>query len=126
MYKKAINGYVLDKIIGSGSYAEVYKGKHIKTKELVAIKKFNKHVYDNPSMLDRLTSEIEAMQKLDSPRIIKVIDIVQSGSGNIYCIMELCKGGSLLDLVHQHGALSEQNVVKWLGQILEAFDVMRE
>ena len=38
------------------------------------------------------------MKNLDSPHIIKLIDVFQT-SNNIYIISELCQGGDLKDLM---------------------------
>ena len=72
-------------IIGSGSFADVYRAKNIETNEYVAIKKIKKIRINE----ERIKTEIEIMKKLKSENSVKLIEIFESKE-SFYLILELC------------------------------------
>jgi serine/threonine protein kinase len=91
-----IGDYHLDKVLGEGRFGIVYKGYHIESKAIVAIK-FLK-VWSVPdhaksNLIRRFELEYET-GKIESPYLIKTFDINQIEEIP-YFIMEYCSGGNL-------------------------------
>lgn len=89
------------KILGTGSFATVYKGINVKTHQQVAIKKIDieylkrnlgKHNIEH--IIENIISEIKVMQLLHHPNIIKLIEHIEINN-TIYLIVEYCLGGDL-------------------------------
>jgi len=90
------NLYELDpKLLGSGSYGQVYRATSKKDKTVrVAIKMINKNKL-SPDDLLSLRNEVAIMQQVDHPNIVKYYETYEEKK-TIYLVMELCTGGELL------------------------------
>ena len=75
---KTINNYQIKEVIGSGTYGNVHRAQHMKTKETVAIKIVNKRQFMMMPMLNRLTNnEISVLRNMDNKNIIKFIELIR-------------------------------------------------
>ena len=72
-------------LIGSGSFADVYRAKNKKTNEYVAIKEIKKSNIN----VDEILKEIEIMKKLESENSVSLIDSIETKE-YYYLILELC------------------------------------
>ena len=105
-------------ILGTGSFAKVYKGEETDTKIKVAIKVINKYVINNKYMLNLLNSEIEIMQKLIHQNIVRLYDFFVS-EHNIYMVTELCEGGSLGSYLKKVNYFEENDAILIIKDILK-------
>jgi len=83
-----------NKILGTGTYGTVYQGRNIRTQEEVAIKEI---ALGKLSMLEKryLNQEIQVMQNLNHPNVIRMICYEQMGHNKMCIVLELCEGGDL-------------------------------
>ncbi|MBI5958712.1 MAG: serine/threonine protein kinase [Chloroflexi bacterium] len=103
--------YTLERLIGQGGIGQVYYGHDTQTNDPVAIKALKPHtVEDNPRLLERFRREGEALKELDHPHIVKMLALVEE-AGRHYIVMEYVSGGSLYDLLKQHGKLPVERVL---------------
>ena len=72
-------------IIGSGSYADVYRAKNRNTGEYVAIKEIKKMKIENKTILN----EIEIMKKLKSENSVLLIETIET-LDSYFIISEYC------------------------------------
>jgi len=89
--------------LGRGACGQVCTVRHRLTNDLFAMKTVS--VVDMGSWED-LRNEIEMQKKLDHPNICKIIESFEDRKhGEVYIIMELCTGGSLVSRMknHRHG-----------------------
>ena len=91
-----IKDYEIKQRIGEGSYAVVYKGKHIPSNTPIAIKVYNKSEL-TITRQNSIKYEINLLLNIEHPHIVKFIDCF-SNSKNIFIVMELIEGVNLYKL----------------------------
>lgn len=111
---KKLGQYILIKTkIGTGSFAEVYKGYRKKDKLPVAIKVISRSKL-NDKLMNSLEFEISILKKLNHEHIIKLFDVHKSPR-HYYLVMEYCPGGDLTSYIRsKRGPLSEEVASKFL------------
>ena len=110
-------------IIGSGTFADVYKAKNIKTGDYVAIKEIKKSRISFSET--NILKEIEIMKKLESQNSISLIDTYQSPD-SYYIIMELCLFSLDNYLKLRENPLSIDEIRKILIDLNKCFKEMNE
>ncbi|XP_033096914.1 serine/threonine-protein kinase Nek4-like [Anneissia japonica] len=122
-----MDGYDKVKVVGKGSYGEVWLVKHKKDKKHYVVKKLE---IRNASKKERIAAEQEAklLSKLRHPNIVSYKDSFESEDGHLYIAMGYCDGGDLYNkLKEQKGAaLEEKQIVEWFVQIAMALQYMHE
>lgn len=99
-------------LAGQGGMGSVYQGVDTVTGEAVAIKLLKPElVTQDPEMVERFAREGEALRKLNHPSIVKVLAAFEE-NGEHFLIMEYVAGGSLRDLLDEHGALPIKRVLE--------------
>ncbi|CAD8207616.1 unnamed protein product [Paramecium octaurelia] len=104
------------KELGSGAYGRVFKAIHKELGLERAIKMIPKKLIASP---DRFKREIEIMQNLDHPNIIKLFESFED-QRNIYLVMEICTGGELFDTIIEKGHFTEKEAQQTFLQIMQA------
>ena len=89
-----IKDYFPIDIIGEGSFGLVVSAFKRGTKEKIAVKIIDKNNLDQNFYL----KEVEIVNKLDNPRILKIYEVLDT-SQYFFIFMELIEGGSLKDLI---------------------------
>ena len=89
-----IGPYLIDRRIGAGGMGNVYLARHETTGEVVAVKELPAALAREEGFVHRFNREIEALQKLDCPNVVKLFD---SGSedGTYFYSMEYVDGDTL-------------------------------
>lgn len=86
--------YTLGKVLGQGAYAIVKLAVHKQSKLNMAVKTYDKATLLDPRKRRNVKREIEILEKLNHPNIIKLIETVDSPR-QLHLVME-CAGGSSL------------------------------
>lgn len=94
MHPERIGPYVIDKKIGSGGMGAVYLGRHETTGDVVAVKVLPASLAREEGFVQRFNREIEAMQKVSSPYIVKLFESGVDGE-TYYYSMEYVDGETL-------------------------------
>jgi calcium-dependent protein kinase len=111
--------YEIKDSLGSGSYGTVVSAIQKSTRELRAIKIINKFKLQSDESRKKVINEVLILRKLDHPHIVKIYEFYED-EFNLYVVMELCKGGELLDTIIKNGYLSEADASVYMKQILSA------
>lgn len=111
--------YQIKESLGSGAYGTVVSAVHKTSRELRAIKIINKSKLHSEESQKKVINEVLILKKLDHPHIIKVFEFSED-EFNLYVVMELCRGGELLDTVVKKRSISENDAALFMKQILSA------
>ena len=115
--------YHTQKLLGKGTFGEVYLVKHNRTGVIRAMKVIEKkNVELNGEELsdEEILNEINILKKIDHPNIMKIFEFYQT-STTYYLILEFCEGGNLYDFVYENH-LSEFQVIYIMFQIFSAMN----
>ena len=84
-----VKNYRLTKLIGKGSYGDVYYGKNIHTDQEVAVKKFTNILFQVQDII-QLARQLKILRIINHPNIIRIIDafIYPEQSRDFYLVME--------------------------------------
>jgi hypothetical protein len=114
-----IPGFVAEKELGRGGFGAVYQARRKKDGARVAIKVMLSQADATEDAVQRFKREMEVNRQLDHPNIVRFIE---SGShkGAFYFVMELCDGGSLMDLFRRNkGPLTPEQLMPHALKALE-------
>ena len=104
--------------LGMGTYAVVKKIKHIETGTCYAAKIIQKQ-HLSEKELGRLAMETNILKRIRHPNVIALKAICET-ENELFLIMELAHGGSLIDHVKKNaGSYSEDTVINITRQILD-------
>jgi len=111
--------YQMRETLGSGAFGTVVSAVHKASRELRAIKIISKIKLHSEESKNKVINEVLILKKLDHPHIIKVFEFSED-EFNLYVVMELCRGGELLDTVVKKRCVSENDSALFMKQILSA------
>lgn len=122
MRDKILDGrYKIEKHIGSGGMAQVYKGMDLLLERPVAIKILNASFAKDNAFVARFKGEAQAAGKLNHPHIVNMYD-VGCDQGYHYIIMEYVEGMTLKEYIKKNGKLSVEESVKIAINIAEGLE----
>lgn len=102
---RSIGDWTLGQVLGSGSFAVVWKAQHRITGQVAAVKEINlTRLTDR--LRQSLESEIAILRCIKAPNIVQLYSVIES-HGRLYLIMEYCAGGDLSQVIKSGGRLSE-------------------
>ena len=123
-YKK-VDNYVFNPhqgLLGKGAFAAVYKAydesknhKEIAVKVVSAAK-----LLENEDQYSLFMREIEVLRQIKGENIVHLLDVKRTPN-NLYIFTDYCNGGDLEKYIKKNGPLSEDEALKILKQITNAF-----
>lgn len=124
MLGMVLGDYELIEPMGVGGMGKVFKAKHTKTGELVAIKTLPEEFYGDASYEIRFKREADAISRLDHPNILRLITYGESDHIS-YIVLPLMTHGTLHDKVRAN-KLSQDECLRLLKQLGSAIDHAHE
>ena len=115
---RVIGGYLLGEQIGTGGTSLVYKAINQRSGAIRAVKEIPlDHV--SPAQLERITSEVELLSRLEHANITKYEGAIKVGK-RLYILLEYAENGSLARVVHpsRFGAFPESLAAVYAAQVL--------
>ena len=121
--KNILDNYILENLIGKGSYASVQTAIHKKLKKKVAIKIISKTSKNYPKNKEAFKNEIIIFRKLLHENLIQLYEIFEDEK-NLYLIMEFAKDGDFLDILLIKKKLSEREALFYFRQIINGIQYL--
>mmetsp|Transcript_105178 Transcript_105178/g.185823 ORF Transcript_105178/g.185823 Transcript_105178/m.185823 type:complete len:586 (-) Transcript_105178:69-1826(-) len=121
------SNYELLEELGSGSFGVVQKGRDVRSKGVslstwVAIKTIPKKKIKDPN---KVKAEFNVLRQLDHAHICKAYECYEDRR-NIYLVMDICSGGTLLETLCEQNKFSEKDVAAIMRQILSALAYLHQ
>lgn len=101
---RQVGGYVIEKSIGAGALAVVYRARNAQDDAVVALKILNGDAAADEDFLARFNREAELSRRLTHPNIVTVYDHGQD-AGLHYLAMELVEGRSMEAAIDADGPM---------------------
>ena len=101
------NEFEIQKVLGEGSFGQVFSAKHKSTGAIVAVKVVPNQEGDEESI--KIMGEIDILSKCNSPYIVGYFECFKCppkkhlDPSELWIIQEYCEGGSVSDLIEAAG-----------------------
>ncbi|GIK51189.1 MAG: hypothetical protein BroJett014_01620 [Planctomycetota bacterium] len=105
IYPKSLGEYRNLKQIARGAMGIIFRGEHVKSGRVVALKVLPLQMVQDMREIERFRREIETVTSLSHPNIVKIEAFGQDDDFYYYA-MEFIEGRSLRELIHDRGHLS--------------------
>jgi serine/threonine-protein kinase len=105
---------------GRGGMGEVYEAQRdadATPDRRYAVKLLHPHLLSDPSAYERFAREARAAAALDSPHVVRVVDVSPDASAMPYLAMELLEGHDLATILRERATLPIAEVVAMIRQI---------
>ncbi|CAD8139617.1 unnamed protein product [Paramecium pentaurelia] len=112
------DNYIMNKILGEGSYGQVRLVQHKKSGQQRAIKQISKKKILKEQE-EAMFSEVSLLKNMDYPNIVKLFELYQD-SQNYYLVTEYLNGGELLDKLTKLQTFNERMAAEYMKQVLSA------
>jgi tRNA A-37 threonylcarbamoyl transferase component Bud32 len=95
----AIGTYVIVRLLGEGTMAQVYLARHDRLGRQVAVKVLRPDLVTHRDQIQRFFQEARVVNEINHPHIVEIIDFVEEigpdAPSSVYCVMEYLTGESL-------------------------------
>src|SRR6266849_945760 len=118
-----LGNYRLVRLIGRGSFAEVYLGEHLHLNTQAAIKVLHAHLTSEGS--EQLRAEARTLARLMHPHIVRVLDF-DVEDGIPFLIMEYAPNGSLRQRHPKGTQVPLDTIVSYVKQVAEALHYIHQ
>jgi serine/threonine protein kinase len=108
--------YRVERNLGHGGMAAVYRARDGELDRPVAIKVLAEHLGGNPAFRDRFLREARLAARLSHPNVVQVFDAGEEG-GRPFIVMEYVEGESLADALERERRLDPAHVVDLALQV---------
>jgi serine/threonine protein kinase len=113
--------YLLEHVIAKGGFATVYLAQDVKDGGSVAVKLFQQPAREGSWLAKRLAGEIESMQRLQHPSVVKLLHHGLGPDERPYLVMEYIHGVTLRQSLRQ-GSIEAGRAVRIISQTLSALE----
>lgn len=114
--------YLLGKELGEGGMGTVYQATDLRTGGPVAVKVVRPSLTSDPSYIERLKREAQAAAAVDSPRVVRIIDL-SIEEGITYFVMEYVNGRTLAERL-KSGPLTMRQALYVARELAYALDAI--
>jgi len=111
--------FALGDLLGSGGMATVYRAWDRERNTVCAVKLLGEPLSRDEEIRHRFRREASAVMSLTHERIVTVYDCGDDGPSP-FIAMEYVSGGTVRDLLRQHGPLGEADALRLAAEVAEA------
>lgn len=123
---ETVGAYKLGQLVGRGGMGEVYRGIHVTTGKLAAVKLLHPYLLDNPDHVRRFLREAEVTAAVRTEHVVEVLELGETKEGSPFLAMELLDGHDLGWHLRKVGKLGLPAVIDLVDQLAGALTKMRE
>ena len=120
-----IGRYIVLEKLGAGGMGMVFKARHRRLKQAVALKILPPSLTRNPELLHRFQREAQTAARLNHRNIVRAIDADEAG-GMHFLVMEFVEGANLSRLVKARGVRSPARAIDVMIQAARGLAVAHE
>src|SRR5262245_22616978 len=110
--------YRIDRVLGQGGMGVVVQAMHLQLQQSVAMKFLLPEVLTNHQVVQRFLREAQAVVRLRSEHVARVIDVGALENGAPYMVLEYLDGTDLAHFPSQQLTIGQ--IVDWMLQACEA------
>ncbi len=118
---RSIERYTIDRALGSGGMARVYRAKHKVLDRRVAIKILYGELASDRQLARRFAREARSLSRIRHQHVVEVLDFGRSQEGLLYMIMELVEGYTLSYWL-RNTAMSPQESARIIQEIAQGLE----
>jgi len=113
--------YRIDALLGSGTFAHVYRAHHLVLDMPVAIKVLKPSLATAPQVVEHFCSEARSAIRISHPNVVRIHDLTHSPEST-FLVMEWIDGISLNDIISTTGRLHPNEVLRVAIAICSALE----
>lgn len=118
-----VPGFRLDRLIGEGGFGQVWHAVRDPGDEIVALKILHLELVRSIDALTRFQRELEAIERLHHPNVVRALDHGSLDDGRPYLVLEYVHGPSLREVIHDRGAIPPAEMLTILEPLCDALGV---
>ncbi|MFC8513109.1 serine/threonine-protein kinase [Streptomyces sp. NPDC057257] len=122
---RQVAGYRIEREIGRGGMAVVYRARDLRLERTVALKLLAPELARNDTFRLRFTHESRAAAAIDHPHIVPVYEAGET-DGVLYIAMRYVEGSDLRHLLDRRGPLAPSAALRIAAQVASALDAAHE
>ncbi|MCD9877746.1 serine/threonine-protein kinase [Streptomyces guryensis] len=122
---RQVAGYRIEREIGRGGMAVVYRARDLRLDRTVALKLLAPELARNDTFRLRFTHESRAAAAIDHPHIVPVYEAGET-DGVLYIAMRYVEGSDLRHLLDRRGPLAPSAALRIAAQVASALDAAHE
>jgi serine/threonine-protein kinase len=122
---RQVAGYRIEREIGRGGMAVVYRARDLRLDRTVALKLLAPELARNDTFRLRFTHESRAAAAIDHPHIVPVYEAGET-DGVLYIAMRYVEGRDLRHLLDRQGPLAPATALRIAAQVASALDAAHE
>ena len=120
-----IKTYYKGKLLGKGGFGQCFEFEDKDNHLIYAGKIVDKDILTGDKKQENIREEIRIQRTFNSPKILKVNNYFED-SENIYIVTELCKNGTLSDLMKKRKYLTEIEVQCYIFQLIQGLKCIHD
>jgi serine/threonine-protein kinase len=114
---QTLGSYRLGAVIGRGAMGEVYEAVHVASGEPAAVKLLSNAALGDANRVRRFFREVQALTALDSPNVVRVLEVGDARADLPYLAMERLRGHDLAEVLRRNRVLGHDEVVELVHQV---------
>ncbi|MGW3286245.1 serine/threonine-protein kinase [Streptomyces sp. NPDC001002] len=122
---RQVAGYRIEREIGRGGMAVVYRARDLRLDRAVALKLLAPELARNDTFRLRFTHESRAAAAIDHPHIVPVFEAGET-DGVLYIAMRYVEGSDLRHLLDRQGPLAPPATLRIAAQVASALDAAHD
>jgi eukaryotic-like serine/threonine-protein kinase len=122
---QTIGSFQLGAILGRGAMGEVYEAVHVESGRPAAVKVLHPLIASSEELLTRFLREAQAAVSLQSPYIVRLLEVCKPDSPIAYFAMERLRGIDLSETLRATRQLPLRDVVTLVEHVAQGLDTAR-